>query len=260
MYACNLNLEEAMHRLDYLEDSGFVDRFPSNTIPKLFLCLTSLGREAVRDFDISKDVCLFSPHRYRQAFQNHQRSTVMVFLALRKVFGACFRGWTSETTLRTEEETRYRLYGGKTKRILDGEFFFEITKERCKRNEAGGLERQGEPFKEIWRCGVEVELTPKNPDRYYKQFRELANRVYDPHSGNHHYPMVFFFYTEQSIGDRLGQHLKSGRNNFGSCIFCLVPIDELVKNLGNTMVERFVGTSVIQIPCSEMSRVKVVLQ
>jgi hypothetical protein len=144
---------------------------------------------------------------------------------------------------------------------MDGELFLDVEKTRYKEDGAGGLEKTGEPpSRAQWRCGVEVELSLKSPERYFKQFWDLASRVYNSVDDRQHYHMILFFYSTTTIHDRLAGHLRSNRYEFGKCAFGLVRLDEFLEKKGDAMAERFIGTDSIQIPMSEMSRIKVILR
>lgn len=260
MYGWDLDLFTASNRLKYLKKAGLIKDFPSTILPSHFYCLTSKGREAIRHFVISEELLDFVPSSFQLIFHKHHFSILKVYLVLQKVFGGRFLGWASERTLRAEEEARQKLTGGKEKRILDGELFLDIEKTRFRADGNGDLEKTGEPSHEQWRCGVEVELSLKSPERYSKQFKDLASRVYNSVDEHQHYRMILFFYGTTMIHDRLAGHLRSGRYNFGECVFGLCQIDDLLEHRETASVERFVGSSSIQVPLSEMSRVKVVVK
>jgi hypothetical protein len=257
MYGWGLEVIPAADRLKYLRRTGLITRFPSLTVPTSFYCLTPKGRSAVQQFGISDELSFFTPGRYQLVYQEHHRSIIRVFLALRRVFGSRFLGWASERTLRAEEGARQEMSGGQ-KRVLDGEFFADIEKARFKVGVDGGLEPSGEAVREQWRCGLEVEISLKSPERYRKQFKELAHRVYDSLSGHQHYAMVMFFYNTRTLHDRLARHFKSGHYNFGSCIFYLAQIEEFLADPEHAVIEKFVGTESKTIVSSQMTQVRVV--
>src|SRR5258708_4727034 len=87
MYGFGLNFREAFDRLNYLEKSGFIRRFESFTVPRWFYCLTALGVQVVRAYVISDEVHVFNPAHYSGFTQRHSRMLVLIYLALRKIFG-----------------------------------------------------------------------------------------------------------------------------------------------------------------------------
>ena len=235
MYAGPLTLRSAIRRLTYLEEAGLIQTFDSQTFPKSFYCLTPRGRKAVKNFAISDELSPFVPWHYQLVSQQHHRSIIKVYLGLQKLLGDRFLGWTTEQRLKAE--------GGanREKRILDGELFLNVEKTRLKSGEGGEMTPLGEPALKKWRCGVEVELSLKSPERYKDQFRDLVPQVYDSWGKVQHYPMIVFFYTTPTIHDALAKQLKSGLHNFGNCVFYLAQLDEFLERLGEAPVEKFIG-------------------
>ena len=161
MYGFQLNLGSALHRLSYLEKIKLIQWFPSLTIPVTFYCLTPQGRQAVRRFNISDELTHFIPSQYQPIAQEHHRAIIRVYLALQRLLGPRFLGWTTEQRLKAE--------GGinKEKRILDGELFLNVRKIALQGpRETRNMTPLGEPALEKWRCGIEVELSLKSPERY----------------------------------------------------------------------------------------------
>ena len=253
MYGFRLNLTQAVDRLRYLEQSGFIQRFPSRILPVSFYCLTSKGRRAVRNFDIS-DINPFHPRYYRLVYQEHHRTTIKAFLALKMLLGDDFLGWVSESYLRAEGAFN------KVRRILDGELYLRIRKTFVQPGQLGELvpALHLDPVRQEWRCGVEVELSLKSPKRYGKQFKDLARQIYTEYSHEQHYPMFLFFYNTQTIRDKLAHQLKEGGHSFGNCIFFLAQIDQFTSKLENTPVERWVYGKGVTYPASKMREVGVI--
>jgi hypothetical protein len=254
MYGFQLSLTSALHRLSYLEKINLIHWFPSHTVPVTFYCLTNKGRQAIQRFNISDDLFHFTPSRYQFATQEHHRSTIRVYLALRKFLGDRFLGWTTEQRLKAEGGTN------REKRILDGELFLNVQKTRYKAQGEGEMAQVGEPTLEKWRCGIEVELSLKSPERYRKQFRDLAGQVYSLFDKQQLYPMVVFFYSSPTLHDRLAGHLRSGQYDFGNCVFYLIQIDEFLEKLGGTVIERIICSSSFHISSLEMGEIKVVVR
>ena len=256
MYGWSLNLTSAVDRLRYLEKAGLIGRFPSHTVPASFFCLTPVGRQMARHFGISEEVAGFVPSKYQLV--SHHLFIIKVHLGLRKLLGDRLLGWTSERTLKAEQEAQAAVGNGK--RVLDGELFLNVNKTRYKAHEGGKMTPLGEPTLEKWRCGIEVELSLKSPERYKKQFKDLASRVYDGLLKEQHYRMVVFFYTTPTLRDCLARHLKSGRYTLGDCVFYLVQIDEFLERLGEASVERIIDSTGIQVSALDMGEIKVVTQ
>src|ERR1051325_8721874 len=131
------------------------------------------GRQGVRDFGISDAISNFMPSQYAWGTQRHHRMIIKVYFALRQVLGASFSSWASEDLLRSEEEWRHQKDGGNV-RVLDGVVYIQMKKFLYQQTAAGGVEPTGEIERETWKCGIEVELSLKSPDRYEKQFRSLS--------------------------------------------------------------------------------------
>jgi hypothetical protein len=254
MYGFQLNLDSALHRLSYLEKIKLIQWFPSLTIPVTFYCLTSQGRQAVRRFNVSDDLTHFIPSQYQPIAQEHHRAIIRVYLALQRLLGPRFLGWTTEQRLKAE--------GGinKEKRILDGELFLNVRKTLYKAQGTGEMVGVGDSTFEKWRCGIEVELSLKSPERYIRQFKDLTPQVYDSWDKVQHYPMLIFFYSTPTLHDALAKQLKSGLHNFGGCVFFLIQIDEFLKRLGNTSVEKFIGSQNKTVTASEMAEARMVTQ
>jgi len=253
-YGLDLDQTKAWNRLWYLEHIGLIEQFKSHSVPASFYCLTPKGRQAARHFKVSDEVSAFTPCAYQPVSQQHHRSIIKVHLGLRKLLGDRFLGWTTERTLKAEQEARMALGNGK--RILDGELFLNVKKTRYKAIGRGEMTPTGEFSFEKWRCGIEVELSLKSPERYRKQFKDLAGRVYDSLSKEQYYPMLIFFYTTPTLRDCLASHLKSGRYAFGDCVFYLAQIDEFLERLSEAPAEKFVGSQTKILTTSEISEVK----
>src|SRR5258708_2110746 len=100
MYAFNLPLMKAVHRLDYLENRcGLIHRFPSHARPKDFFYLTAGGRQVVRDFQISDYVSEFIPSSYAMMFQAHRRAIIKVYSAMKSIFSDKLLSWKNERQL-----------------------------------------------------------------------------------------------------------------------------------------------------------------
>src|SRR5438067_436584 len=84
-YGFNLPLQSAVHRLWYLEKAALIKRFDSRTRPGSFYYLSSEGREAVKAFQISDELVSFYPSDYKLANNDHHRSIIKVFLALKEM-------------------------------------------------------------------------------------------------------------------------------------------------------------------------------
>src|SRR5579872_4891103 len=119
------------------------------------------------------------PSRYQVVTQHHHRSIVKVFLAIKHIFGSRLQGWVSEQRLKEDEEWQQKKELGREKRILDGQALLLIRKTLYRVGQDGEKEPTGEIVEEPWRCGVEIELTPKTVPRYEKQLKALAAAVYD---------------------------------------------------------------------------------
>lgn len=254
MYGFKLSLGSALHRLAYLEKIKLVQWFPSLTIPVTFYCLTPQGRQAVRRFNVSDELFHFVPSQYQPLAQDHHRAIVRVYLALQRLLGPRFLGWTTEQRLKAE--------GGinKEKRILDGELFLNVRKTCYKVREDGEMAQVGDSTFERRRCGIEVELSLKSPERYRRQFKELVPQVYDSWNKVQHYPMLIFFYSTPTVYDSLARHLKNGLHDVGACVFYLAQIDEFLERLGNAPVEKFIGTESKTVTASEIAEARVVNQ
>ena len=102
-----------------------------------------------------------------------------------------------------------------------------------------------------------MELSLKSPTRYIKQFRELSRQIYTGYSHEQHYPMLIFFYSTQTIRDKLAHQLKERNHDFGNCIFFLAQIDQFTSNPETAPVERWVGTICRKTIAQEMKRAQV---
>ena len=253
MYGFHLNLTQAVDRLRYLEQSGFIQRFPSHILPVSFFCLTPHGRKAIRNFSISGYIDPFLPDYYQLVYQEHHRAIIKAFLALKMLLRDDFLDWTSESFLKVEGAH------SKVKRILDGELFLRVRKTYLKKAFDGKLVEalNLDPVNVDWKCGIEVELSLKSPTRYIKQFRELSRQIYTGYSHEQHYPMLIFFYSTQTIRDKLAHQLKEGNHDFGNCIFFLAQIDQFTSNPETAPVERWVGTICRKTIAQEMKRAQV---
>jgi hypothetical protein len=249
-YGFRLSLTKAVDRLHYLETQGFIQRFPSHTIPPSFFCLTSSGRQAVQGFNISEELISFYPRQYRLASQQHQRAIINSYLALKNALGSSFIGWISESNLKGEV----------ARRILDGELHLKVRKTLYTASPQGdyvpALDK--DPDIEDWCCGVEVEISLKSPARYKKQFKGLAHQYYNWSGKEKHYPMYLFIYGTQTIHDRLLKELNN--HEFDKCFFLFVQIDELIAKQGDAILERWIGKSHITLPASDMTKVNVVVE
>src|ERR1051325_5112229 len=76
-YGFNLSYKATENRLTYLSRLGLVRKFPSETVPPVFYCLTSDGRQMARDFGISDSISDFVPSQYAWGTQRHHRTIVM---------------------------------------------------------------------------------------------------------------------------------------------------------------------------------------
>jgi len=262
MYAFELPLMQAVHRLDYLENRcGLIKRFSSHTRPKDFFYLTAGGRQVVRDFQISDYVSEFVPSSYAIAYQAHRRAIIKSYAALKILFGDKLLNWKNERQLQALEEYRQRQeYGHQHKRILDGECSLMIRQDRFTRDPDGNLQPLREEALWVeWRTGVEVELTAKSPRRYEDQFNELRHLVYDRWDKKQICNLVIFFYSTRTIHDHLVREIQSGRHDFGNCLFYVVPIDAFLKNPAEAAVEVYVGENSRTITGKDMGAVRVLV-
>jgi len=255
MYGFDLTWQTALNRFVYLEELGLVKKFASDTRPPWFYCLTAGGREAVRGFDISEDVCVFVPSYYVWSMQKHQRTMMKVFLALKKLLGAHFQGWVSERTLKSEAESDARLMG-RDKRVWDGECLLNVELQEHTEGLNGVLIPTGKTKTEQWRCAVELELSLKSPERYRRQFSTLAKQVYDSWDKKQTVPVMLFLYSTPAVYDRLMKYLNEPGKDYGNCIFFFAQEDQFLKDLGTASMTRVLRGEHLILPASQMNIVR----
>lgn len=230
-YHLGINEKTTHNRLWYLtRGSGLLKRFPSDTVPENFYCLTGSGRELVEQFGVSDYISNFVPSRYNLMWQKHHRLLIKVYSALKHTWGGGLTGFIGDEHLRKE---RF----GKASRVFDAEFFLrvyfrpyaidEITKNEY---EFGMIEEQ------ICRCAIELETSLKAPKRYEKQANDFYEYCWSTkHAGSPIFLFLFVYETE-TIKDRLKQHLQ-WRSSVKETNICFVNRSELLERKGEAEVE-----------------------
>ncbi len=255
-YGFGLTPQVAIDRLKYLERAQFIQRFPSLTTPSTFFCLASQGRVVVKSHQLSDETHLFRPSDYRPFYQNHDRYLIRVYLALKKIFGENFQSWASERTLRQDSGVKKEedLFQGR--RVFDGEFGLMMHQTEFSRILAGQVKELG-VIRELWRCGLEVELSLKSPARYRKQFQSLASSVYDPLFKKQIIPLILFLYSTNTIYDRLVKHVQENSSSYGRCLCVFGQVDRFLNELGNAPLIQFLGSEVQEITAKELNHIHV---
>lgn len=255
MYGFSLSEQEARDRLKYLIRQEFVKSFESLVDPRTFYCLTKEGLSKLRSDALSDEVQEFDPASYRPFFQKHDRTLIKVFCALQKTLGPDFLGWLSERTLRQGESLRFVLQAHKETRVLDGLFQMMMYKEKFSPNSEGQLIFQGID-EEPWWCGFELELSLKSKARYRKQFKVLAECIYDRIQEKQKIPLMFFLCGTAAICDALMKYYQEQAETFGRCVFIFGVADRFLEERENAVLRRVVGAKELEIVGSELNRVK----
>lgn len=252
MYRFDFPAQKALDRLKYLTRVGLLERFESFTIPQSFYCLSPLGIQMAEAHRVSDEIHAFRPSQYFGLNQRHDRMLVRIYLALRKIFGVNFKGWMGERTIRQNGNFSASPIDPAGLRILDGLFQLEIEKERIDPHEATA------PIvtKDLWWCGLELELTLKSAARYRKQFSGLAATVYDALGKTQKVPLVLFLYGTDAIGRTLRKYWSEQQDRYGQCLFVFGPADRFLKERGTTPLVRCLGPDTRDILAAEMNRVK----
>lgn len=214
MYHTGLSKVEVDNRMFYLYKLGLVNKFPSQTIPINFYCLTARGRQVVIDFNISDFISMFQPHMYNLMWQRHHRYLVKVWSVFVNEFVGRVINWVSDEQLKRESVGKYA-------RVFDSEVLFDS---------GGGM---------IKRCGIELELSLKAPRRYEKQVDSLISYLHDmKHNKYREYDILFYICSTLTVKDRLRQHLI-GRYIDAEIYFSM--LDELIVEKGESEIESLAG-------------------
>jgi hypothetical protein len=254
----DLSLQESIDRLRYLQRTGLLQRFPSQTYPPEFFCLTTEGRQMVKDFRISDQTSSFLPSSYHKPVQNHTRLLVTTYLTLKKILGDDLREWVGEEELLREAGSTNGEGQSWSRRVWDGEMLIQVHKIHHVRNQAGEIVPTGEVSQDIWRCGLELELSLKSPNRYSRLFEVLQQEVYSLLLEKLKVPIMIFVCGSQTIRDRLLKHYQVFVKGYGRCIFYFVLLDDLLARRREARVLRMIGRDEKFVQAGDLARVCVV--
>ena len=217
MYGFGLSVQYARNRLSYLVRQELVSSFSSHVNPQRFYCLTRDGRNAIQSRVILDEINEFDPDRYRPFTQNHDRTLVRIFCALRRMLGSDWESWISEKNLRKQEGLTSCGEARNEKRVLDGFFQMKVHKKKLSQNALGDFVYQGTEI-ESWGCGLELELTMKSASRYRNQFDWLAECVVDRVHHEQKIPLMLFLCGSPAIFEALIKYQQERQEKFGHCV------------------------------------------
>jgi len=240
IYGFDLSEQEARDRLKYLIRQGFIKSFQSFAHPLYFYYLKSSGMTAVRSLGISDEINEFDPKRYKPFYQNHDRTVVRIFCALKKMVGPDFQGWLSERTLRKGESLKFIMEAYRERRVLDGLFRIGVHKKKYAPDPQGELVFQGSVI-EPWWCGLELELSIKSKARYQKQFKALSECIYDRINEKQIIPLMFFLCASTTIQDTLIKYQQERTENYGRCVFVFGEVKSFLRDGENAVFVRYIG-------------------
>jgi len=245
-YGFDLTPDKAGEKLRYLSKLGLLDRFDGIADPKSLYCLTSFGRKVAQLHRVSDEVHPFAPSHYYVLNQRHDRMLTRIYLALRKIFEGRLKGWSGELTLRQNEGFSASPVDPAGRRIMDGMFLLEP-------------ELAFSPPNNYRWCGLELELTLKSAERYRKQFRGLADTVYDSFERKQKVPLVLFLYGSETIARALHKYWDEQRDQFGQYIFFFGSADRFLNERGEAPLTRYFGDERRTLQAKELACVSIAL-
>lgn len=255
MYGFELSEQDARNRLNYLVRLGLIRRFRSQANPQFFYCLKNEGMADLRTYAISDEIHEFNPNTYRPYHQEHDRTLVKIFCALKKMLGVDFQGWLGERSLRQGESLKLILEAHKERRVLDGLFQMRVHKKKFSPNAHGDLEFVGSSV-ESWWCGLELELSLKSKERYRRQFKALAEGVYDRINERQKIPLMLFLCGSSTLQDTLIKYQQERSENFGRCIFVFCRVDQLLKEREKAVIIEYMGNRFREILWEEVNHIQ----
>lgn len=255
MYGFDLSEQDARNRLNYLVRQNLVRRFRSLAEPKFFYCLTKEGLATLRHHAPSDEAHPFDPESYRPFYQSHDRTLTKIYCAMKKLFGSDFLAWLSEKTIRQGESLKLVLEAHKERRILDGLFHINVKKEKFAPDAKGELVLK-ETVSKPWWCGLELEMSLKSKERYRKQFKALAECVYDRVNEIQRIPLMLFLAGTTTICQALMKYQQEQAASFGRCVFVFGAVDQFLAQRENAILTRFIGNKFLEITGGEINHVK----
>jgi hypothetical protein len=110
---------------------------------------------------------------------------------------------------------------------------------------------------EPWWCGLELELSIKSKARYQKQFKALAECVYDRINEKQKIPLMLFVCGSSTIQETLIKYQQELVGSYGRCIFIFCQVDQLLKERESAVLAQYYGDKLREIVWTEFNRVKI---
>jgi len=228
--------EKRVHNLLwYLVNEGILHKFPSDTLPQNFYCLSAKGRHLVKIFLVSNYISDWTPSRYNLFYQRHHRTVINVWSVFSKAWGKKLSDWVTEEQLRKE-------YTGKRARIFDAEF---VSKQEIIKYIDGDWGKETVKEIRIVRCGLELETELKSARRYEKQITDMIEHIWAAGYRKEPISKVIFVCGGQAISDRLKRYLH-GRYLEGARVY-FIDLSELLVSKAEALVEDFKENTTFQL-------------